>query len=498
MSDEYEYKTQSDLPQLSPRDQAVAAAHRQALQYRKQRQKHEERRKTSPQPKLKRANNKTVLSRSSSLDQYERLKTLGKGSFGRVDKVRNISNGKIYALKTIRYQFGELEERRQAFEEAKLLKKLSHPSIVRFHEAFETSHHEKMCIVMELCQGTLVQAQEHAIAQNSHFNERRILSWLFQVVLALEYLHGQKLLHRDIKPANIFLSSHGYTVKLGDFGLVRALEQTFDMAKTRCGTPLYNCSPEICESRPYNSATDMWGLGVVMYELLQLRLPFTGQDKNDKNKPVHVVQLLRSVVNDQPDPLPTRYSSGLRKLIIKHLLNKDHRNRPTCSDILNIQFIKSHMELFFESPHPSVPQDLLDVIDIKLAQIGGRRDGGSGDTGGSGGTSGTSGGSGGNGGSGGRGRREKGGQRDKDRDRNRDTGGSNNHRKKSRSPARKPPSSSPDYIPDSGKNDRRRQQRYPSSESPNYVPTSLMEVANDEVEDSLRQLSNEFDQVMKR
>ena len=297
-TDDYEYKTQSNL---SPRDAAVAAAHRHARHTADQR----------------------VLSRSS-LDQYERLKTLGKGSFGRVDKVRDRSDGKMYALKTIKYQFGADDDRRQAFEEARLLKNLAHPSIVRFHEAFETTHREKMCIVMELCHGTLVQAQEHAKAQDSHFTERRILSWLFQVGMGLEYLHGQKLLHRDIKPANIFLSSHGHAVKLGDFGLVRVLDQTFDMAKTRCGTPLYNCSPEICESRPYNAATDMWGLGVVMYELLQLRLPFTGKDKRDSNRPVQVVQLLRSVVNDQPDPLPKRYSSGLARLIVDHLLAKDH------------------------------------------------------------------------------------------------------------------------------------------------------------------------------
>ena len=182
---EYEYKTQSDLPQLSPREQAVAAAHKNARQRRttpaKQQQKQQER----------------VLSQSS-LDSYERIKTLGKGSFGRVDKVRDLSTGNMYALKTIKYQFGADDDRKTAFEEARLLKNLSHPSIVRFHEAFETTHREKMCIVMELCHGTLVQAQEHAKAQDSHFTERRILSWLFQVGMGLEYLHSQKLLHRDM------------------------------------------------------------------------------------------------------------------------------------------------------------------------------------------------------------------------------------------------------------------------------------------------------------
>ena len=248
---------------------------------------------------------------------------LGRGSFGSVEKVRDRDDGKLYALKTIVYQVGDRKERLQALEEARLLRNLSHPCVVRFHEAFETSDRESMCIVMELCFGTLVQASQHAIKQNSHFTERRVLSWLFQMSMALEFLHEQNMLHRDIKPANAFLSSHGHAVKLGDFGLVRALEGTLDMANTRCGTPLYNCSPEICESRPYNSATDMWGLGVVVYELLQLRLPFTGKRGGKMN----MMQLLNSVVKDEPDPLPSRYSRKLTRLVERHLLCKDHRRR---------------------------------------------------------------------------------------------------------------------------------------------------------------------------
>jgi len=500
----YEYKTQSDLPELSPRENAVALAHRQARQARDRRHSpsnNSPSNNSHQQPHHQHNNNNNnnnqpVLSRHSSLDQYERLKTLGKGSFGRVDKVRDRSNGEVFALKTIRYQGGDQEERKTAFEEARLLKNLMHPSIVRFHEAFETSHREKMCIVMELCHGTLVQAQEHAIAQQSHFTERRILSWLFQVVLALEYLHGKKLLHRDIKPANIFLSSHGHAVKLGDFGLVRVLDQTFDMAKTRCGTPLYNCSPEICESRPYNSATDIWGLGVVMYELLQLRLPFTGKDKNNDRKPVHVVQLLRSVVNDEPDPLPTRYSSALRKLIITHFLNKDHTRRPTGTDILKIRFIQSHMTLFLQKPHPSVPQELLNEINDSLKRWANRGEGGSGGGGGGSGLS--------DGGvSNGRGEREH-SQPPRDRGRvqdyqhHRDQHQDSNdqyRRRKSRSPARKPVSNSPNWKPTSASN--------VPSESPNFIPTGLMDVANADGQeepgfDTLRQLSEEFEDAMRR
>ena len=280
------------------------------------------------------------------------------------------------------------------------------------------------------------------------------------------------------KPANIFLSCKGHAVKLGDFGLVRVLDQTFDMAKTRCGTPLYNCSPEICESRPYNAATDMWGLGVVMYELLQLSLPFTGK----VGSKVTVVQLLRSVVNDEPDPLPDRYSSGLTRLILRHLLAKDHRKRPTSYELLKVPFVKQHMKLFLNKPHPSVPQELLDSIYETLQRMGKSGNSPKGNGGGGGGGSSDR--------RNGRSPREN--SSDRARRQQREKGGdgrSNGNRRNA------PPTSSPDFVP----NNRRTS---PTSASPNFVPTSLMDVVRQEerdgsVDDSLRQLSNEFENAMK-
>ena len=369
MADDYAYKSStnfiSESPDFIPRGRSPGNhEHRRgdggaaAIHHRDRRQNSRSSAGGSPQ-------RKRVLSRSSSLDLYTSVGLLGRGSFGKVEKVRNRDNGKMFALKTIVYQVGDRKERLQALEEARLLRNLSHPCIVRFHEAFETADRESMCIVMELCFGTLVQASKHALKQRSHFTEKRVLSWVFQLSMALEFLHGKNMLHRDIKPANVFLSSHGHAVKLGDFGLVRALEGTLDMAKTRCGTPLYNCSPEICESRPYNSATDMWGLGVVIYELLQLRLPFTGK----RGGKINMIQLLNSVVNDNPDPLPSRYSRHLTRLVERHLLCKDHLRRPTAWQVLNLPFLTNHMENFLARPHSSVTESLLQGVQKVLTRI---------------------------------------------------------------------------------------------------------------------------------
>lgn len=96
-------------------------------------------------------------------------------------------------------------------------------------------------------------------AKKENFTEDEILNWFIQIAIALEYIHGRKVIHRDIKTSNIFLTGNG-TVKLGDFGISRVLENTNEAAMTVVGTPYY-MSPEVCESKPYTFKSDVWALG---------------------------------------------------------------------------------------------------------------------------------------------------------------------------------------------------------------------------------------------
>lgn len=98
--------------------------------------------------------------------------------------------------------------------------------------------------------------------------------------MALNYIHENRILHRDIKSSNIFVTSNGY-VKIGDFGISRVLEHTYDSANTVVGTPyymryqnLYMVSPEVCENKPYTFKSDVWALGCVLYELCTLKHAF--------------------------------------------------------------------------------------------------------------------------------------------------------------------------------------------------------------------------------
>ena len=122
--------------------------------------------------------------------------------------------------------------------------------------------------------------------------------------MALEYVHGRKIIHRDMKTQNVFLTG-SKTVKVGDFGISKVLENTTQAAMTVVGTPYY-LAPEACQSEPYTSKTDIWALGVIVYELCTLKQPFQADN---------LLGLVMKIVQDQPDPIPTIYSPEMQDLV---------------------------------------------------------------------------------------------------------------------------------------------------------------------------------------
>jgi len=127
--------------------------------------------------------------------------------------------------------------------EVNLLKNLSHPNIVGYKTSFISRG--LLVIIMEYCEvGDLSFHIKRRQANGQHFTETEIFNWFVQLCLALEYIHGRKVLHRDLKSQNIFLTGNN-TVKLGDFGISRVLENTVAVAQTVVGTPYY-MSPEVC------------------------------------------------------------------------------------------------------------------------------------------------------------------------------------------------------------------------------------------------------------
>lgn len=143
-------------------------------------------------------------------------------------------------------------------QEVCLLKNLHHPNIVRYvHSMIEN---RILYLILEYCEeGDLGQHINFCIEKNEQFPEVLIAYWSLQMLMALEFLHENKIMHRDIKAKNIFLTSKG-VIKLGDFGVSRVMKPQEEAALTYTGT-YTNISPEILQNKKYNYKTDIWSLG---------------------------------------------------------------------------------------------------------------------------------------------------------------------------------------------------------------------------------------------
>eukprot|EP00928_Gymnodinium_smaydae_P047337 TRINITY_DN31585_c0_g1_i1.p1 TRINITY_DN31585_c0_g1~~TRINITY_DN31585_c0_g1_i1.p1 ORF type:complete len:554 (-),score=147.92 TRINITY_DN31585_c0_g1_i1:24-1685(-) len=262
-------------------------------------------------------------------EKYQRIKVLGKGSFGKAYLVRNTETDTKCVVKQMETGMMGQKERSEAVKEALLLKRMDHPNIVRFQEVFMTRK-GRLCIVMDYADGGDIH-MEIKRQEGCLLAEPKVVEWFVQVCFALKHVHSRKVLHRDLKTQNIFLMASGQ-IKLGDFGIARVLDATKDYAKTMVGTPYY-LSPEIIEDKPYNFKSDIWSCGVVLYEMVTLKHPFDADS---------LVILAGKILRDKyPDPDPM-YSQDL-KTLIRSMLCKDASQRPNIVAILQEFFLQGAM-----------------------------------------------------------------------------------------------------------------------------------------------------------
>ena len=267
------------------------------------------------------------------LKKYKRLKYLGKGSYGAAILVELRSDPKQkFVIKEI--VIGHLKEDEQAAarKEAEVLHQMQHSNITMYVESFVEN--SKLYIVMEHADGgdlaTMIAKRKKT---NTRWSENEIMRIFVQICLALKHVHEHNILHRDLKSQNIFLTSKGL-VKLGDFGIAKVLDSTEDQARTQIGTPYY-LSPEICESLPYGRQSDIWSLGVVLFELLTFELPFQAQS---------LPALIRRICSQDPafDKIHSSYGSNILGLVRK-LLKRNPSDRPTLQQVVSTDFFKAHI-----------------------------------------------------------------------------------------------------------------------------------------------------------
>ncbi|DAA23976.1 TPA: NIMA (never in mitosis gene a)-related kinase 5 [Bos taurus] len=261
------------------------------------------------------------------MDQYDMIKAIGEGAFGKAYLAQRKSDSEHCVIKEINFEKMPIQEKEASKKEVILLAKMKHPNIVTFFNSFQENN--RLFIVMEYCDGgdlmKRIRRQRGVL-----FSEDQILSWFVQISLGLKHIHDRKVLHRDIKTQNIFLSKNGMVAKLGDFGIARVLNNTMELARTCVGTPYY-LSPEICQNKPYNNKTDIWSLGCVLYELCTLRHPFEGNN---------LQQLVLKICQAHVPPISPRFSRDLQ-FLLSQLFEVSPRDRPSINSILKRPFLEN-------------------------------------------------------------------------------------------------------------------------------------------------------------
>ena len=265
------------------------------------------------------------------VEELKELKLLGQGAFGKCYLSESPQDGSKYVIKQINIEGMSEEEKSQAYNEARVMQVFDHPNIICFREIHTANG--KLNIVMDYADGGDLD-NKIKNQKGKFFPEKQILDWFVQMCLAMKHVHDRKVLHRDLKAQNVFLMQSG-VVKLGDFGIAKVLSSTAEKAKTVVGTPYY-LSPEIIENKPYNFKSDVWSMGVLLYQLCTLKPPFDASS-------IHFLAL--KIVRGAYPPIPPHFTKDLKTLVAQ-MLSIDPMKRPTFSKILRMPFIKSRIQNF--------------------------------------------------------------------------------------------------------------------------------------------------------
>ena len=267
---------------------------------------------------------------------YKVIKLLGEGSFGRAFLCQKQNSNLKCVIKQILIEGMNQKEKNDVFNEAIILGKLDHQNIIKLFEVFESKvpNHSLNIVTEYADDGDL--SEKIKLRDNKPFSESEILDYFTQICLALKHIHEKKIIHRDLKSGNIFLMKSGL-VKLGDFGIAKRFQNTMDKAKTMVGTPYY-LSPEIFENKPYDSKSDIWSLGILLYEMMALKMPFIAN-----SLPMLSVKIMKG---NYPPP-PSIYSKELREIVDKCLKIKPD-NRPTIQEILKMPIIQNRIKNFLD------------------------------------------------------------------------------------------------------------------------------------------------------
>ncbi|XP_053182517.1 serine/threonine-protein kinase Sgk2b [Scomber japonicus] len=224
---------------------------------------------------------------------FDYLKVIGKGSFGKVLLARHRKQGGYYAMKILPKQMivKRKEQKHVMVERSVLLKGLQHPFLVGLHFSFQTPN--MLYFALDYVNGGEL---FYHLQREGLFPEPRAAFYAAEMAMALGYLHSLNIVYRDLKPENILLDNEGH-VMLADFGLCKEGVAIGGIMHTFCGTPEY-LAPEVLQGHPYSPAVDWWSLGSVLFEMLYGMPPFYSHSKAEMFQNIlHAPLQLRSGVS---------------------------------------------------------------------------------------------------------------------------------------------------------------------------------------------------------
>ena len=235
-------------------------------------------------------------------EDFEKGKLLGSGGFGEVHLVREKTSKFIVALKTVKLDKLSSDARRYLMNEIRIHQELNHEGVVKMFGWFldKSSAH----LIIEFC-------PKGALSKRMPFSEKTSSCFVSQIASALLYCHSHGVIHRDIKPENVLLGYH-HKVKLADFGLATFSRNMH--ADSSVGTNGFQ-APEITAKQPYSQAVDLWALGMMILELLDL-------GKENYHESIYKANI-----------------SAPARSLLEGLLKEDARQRMTTNDVLRHDWI---------------------------------------------------------------------------------------------------------------------------------------------------------------
>nr|BAN37833.1 protein kinase 2, putative [Entamoeba histolytica] len=256
-------------------------------------------------------------------DDFELLKVIGRGSFGKVMMVKKKDDGRIFAMKILRKDI--VKERKQVDHtkaEKNVLMQLHHPFIVKLYYAFQTT--DKLYMVMDFVNGGEL---FYHLKNENCFSEERAKFYAAEIATVLIHIHSLGIIYRDLKPENILLDNTGNIV-ITDFGLSKQLAAG-EETQTFCGTPDY-LAPEILKGVGHGPGVDWWSLGILIYEMIVGIPPFYDDD---------VSLMYQKILKSQPHfPRNISYDA---KSVIMGLLEKDPAERLGGEDVIHMAWFDS-------------------------------------------------------------------------------------------------------------------------------------------------------------